>query len=518
MGGFRDVSIKKKIVAIVMLIVIVAVVPASAMFTVYLLFDFKKHTTNNVRDIARILAANSIAAVVFNDEEGARSNLKLLDTQKHIVFAFICNKDGSLLASYEKNSMDEKPEYTKVVSMFSDSRMEVIPSGQSIHTMADIVLDSEVIGKLYIKADLSDHYDEVMFNFFVQAGAFMALFMVSYFLASYFQQVITGPVIKLLLITRKVAETKNYSLRAEKHGNDETGDLIDGFNDMLSEIEAKDRELSAYAGGLETVVAERTNELNKKNEKLKKAIGALKAAKDQAVAGNLAKSAFLANMSHELRTPLNHIIGFTELVHDGQLGELNEMQREYLGDVLGSSKHLLELINDILDLSKIEAGKMELSKSDIHLNEFIEEASGIISGRCSSKGVVLSIINRHSGLIVSADELKFRQVIYNLLSNAVKFTPEGGRITVVTQMIRNASYACISVTDTGIGIRKEDLQRIFSPFEQADDTISRNYQGTGLGLSLTQKLVELHDGKIWAESRGENMGSSFHVMLPLKQP
>ncbi|WP_027357943.1 ATP-binding protein [Desulforegula conservatrix] len=513
MNSFRDISIKKKIVAIIMLIVITAVVPVSVMFTFYQLGDFKKHTKENVRGIAKIMAANSVAASVFNDSDGAMSNLKLLDTQKHIIFACIKRTDGSILARYEKNPSNLNP--TSIEKIFSNADGDVILLNKLIHVRDDIIFDSEKVGSIYITADLSDYYDETLFNLLLQIGAFMALFFVSYLLASYFQRIITQPVINLLGLTRKVAESRNYGLRAEKHGNDETGDLIDGFNDMLKEIETKDRELISYADGLEVLVSERTIELNRKNSKLRKAVGALKVAKDQAVAGSIAKSRFLANMSHELRTPLNHIIGFTELVHDGQLGRLNESQKEYLGDVLESSRHLLTLINDILDLSKIEAGKMELSLSSVLLSDFLEEAAGIIRDRCMAKGVDVAVICRDQELAVRADIVKLRQIIYNLLGNALKFTPEGGRITILSQAIKNGTFASISVSDTGIGIKKEDLQRIFSPFEQADDTISRNYQGTGLGLSLTRKLVELHDGKIWAESKGENKGSCFHVVLPL---
>lgn len=515
MNSFRDISIKKKIVAIIMLIVVTAVVPVSAMFTFYQIGDYRKHTKENVKGIAKIMAANSIAAVTFNDADGAMSNLKLLDTQKHIIIACIKKKDGSILARYEKNASSLNADPLALEKMFKGVENDVILSKNYIYVRDDIIFDSEKIGAIYITADLSDYYDETLFNLLLQMGAFMALFFVSYLLASYFQRIITGPVISLLGLTHKVAETRNYSLRAKKHGNDETGDLIDGFNDMLKEIETKDRELISYADGLEVLVSERTIELNRKNSKLRKAVGALKIAKDQAVAGNIAKSRFLANMSHELRTPLNHIIGFTELVHDDQLGELNLTQKEYLGDVLESSRHLLTLINDILDLSKIEAGKMELALSSIVLADFIEEAAGIIRERCQAKGIHLIILCREPELAIRADIVKLRQIIYNLFGNALKFTPEGGKITVLSQVIKNGTMASISVSDTGIGIKKEDLQRIFSPFEQADDTISRVYQGTGLGLSLTKKLVDLHDGKIWAESRGENMGSSFHVVLPI---
>lgn len=514
MGKFRDISIKKKIVAIIMFIVIIAVLPASIMFTLYQLSDYKKHTAANVKGIAKILAANLMTAVVFNDRETASSNLKLLDTQTHIIFACIRKEDGSILAKYEKNGsgINRKPDSPDRIFLKADS--SVLLSEKLLHVKEEMVLEKEQIATLYITADLSRYYDETVFNMLIQICSFMGLFIISYMLASYFQKIITRPIINLLGLAREVAETKNYSLRAEKHGKDETGDLIDGFNDMLKEIEEKDNELNLYAYALEDIVSRRTVELNSKNITLKKAVRALKTAKDQAEAASMAKSRFLANMSHELRTPLNHIIGFTELVHDEQTGPLNETQKEYLNDALESSRHLLTLINDILDLSKIEAGKMGLYISEIRLTEFLDESMGIIKAGCDSKNISLDLLSDNWELSVMADAVKLRQIIYNLLGNALKFTPEGGKITVYLKSVKKDAFALITVSDTGIGIKSDDIQRIFSPFEQADDTASREFQGTGLGLSLTKKLVELHGGKIWAESSGENMGSAFHILLP----
>lgn len=514
MESFRDISIKKKIVAIIMLIVFTAVLPVSVMFSAYQFGGYKKHTTENVKSIAKILGASSVSAIIFNDSEAALSNLNLLSTQKHITVACIKNEGGNILARYVKKDSHMARGQTLYDNVFSNAKEDIILSEKLLHVKSDIFMDSEKIGSIYITADLSSYYDETVFNLLIQIGVFLALFLISYLLASYFQRIITWPVISLLWLTRKVAETKNYSLRAEKRSNDETGDLIDGFNDMLREIETKDRELKLYAGGLETLVSERTDELNTKNQKLRRAVEALKIAKDQAVAGNIAKSRFLANMSHELRTPLNHIIGFTELVHDEQLGELNENQTEYLGDVLESSRHLLTLINDILDLSKIEAGRMDLSLADINLPEFLEETAGIIRDKCAEKNINLEILAEDENLTVRADFVKLRQIMYNLLGNSIKFTKNNGQIRIFSRLIKEDSNILITVTDSGIGIRKEDLKRIFSPFEQADDTISRSFQGTGLGLSLTKKLVELHGGRIWAESMGEGHGSSFHVELP----
>jgi signal transduction histidine kinase len=230
-----------------------------------------------------------------------------------------------------------------------------------------------------------------------------------------------------------------------------------------------------------------------------------------------AKSGFLANMSHELRTPLNHIIGFTEIVVDKKCGDLNETQTEYLKDVLQSSSHLLSLINDILDLSKVEAGKMELSLGEVHLENLLSSSLLMVKEKAQKHRIQLSRDLNGCPEKIQADERKLKQILYNLLSNAVKFTPEGGSVRVGVCRVNEISSGKgveFSVTDTGIGIKPEDQERIFAPFEQVENSSSRRYQGTGLGLSLTKRLVDLHGGQIWVESEGEGKGTKFSFIIP----
>jgi PAS domain S-box-containing protein len=241
-------------------------------------------------------------------------------------------------------------------------------------------------------------------------------------------------------------------------------------------------------------------------------------------AANLAKSEFLANMSHELRTPLNAIIGFTELLIDKRLGDLTAGQMEYLNDVLQSSSHLLSMINDILDLSKVEAGKMELESSDVDLKKLLENSLMMIKEKALKHGITLERDLNGIPEIIRADERKVKQVLYNLLSNAAKFTPDGGEI-VLGARLANEKETCkgsgesleIWVKDNGIGLKREDLDRIFDPFEQVENSMSRRFQGTGLGLALTRTFVTLHGGRIWAESEGIGKGSTFRFVIPLSQ-
>jgi signal transduction histidine kinase len=248
---------------------------------------------------------------------------------------------------------------------------------------------------------------------------------------------------------------------------------------------------------------------------------------EQAESANLAKSQFLANMSHELRTPLCAIIGFSEILADKTFGELNDRQLKYANNVLKSGRHLLQLINDILDLAKVEAGSVELHRHTFSVAKALSEVHTIVKTLAHHKHIRLEGRVAHDLPLLFAEEAKFKQIMYNLLSNAIKFTPEGGTV-FVTAAIENATSLGlipkveslrIAVADSGIGISLNDQERIFKKFEQVDSSYGRQQHGTGLGLALTQSLVEMHGGHIWVESQGvEGKGSVFTFLLPILKP
>ena len=219
-------------------------------------------------------------------------------------------------------------------------------------------------------------------------------------------------------------------------------------------------------------------------------------------------------MSHELRTPLNSAIGFAKVLAGRTFGELNEKQGRYVNHIVTSGQHLLDLINEILDLSKVEAGKMRLDLTDVNVQRLMRDSLVMIREKACKHSLetLLDISPELNGVAITADERKLKQIMFNLLSNATKFTPDGGTIRVSARQIGTSLE--VRVSDSGIGIRKGDLERIFREFEQTDSSYDRRHQGTGLGLALSRRMVELHGGRIWAESDGEGKGSSLVFTIP----
>jgi signal transduction histidine kinase len=267
------------------------------------------------------------------------------------------------------------------------------------------------------------------------------------------------------------------------------------------ELAKLNEELKLFNLQLESKVEERTRQLEE--------------AVSVAEASNKTKSEFLASMSHELRTPLNAIIGFSQVLHERYFGDLNEKQSEYVADIVDSGKHLLSLINDVLDLSKIEAGKMELEVSEVKIADLLQNSLVMIKEKALSHiiSLDLQIADNINGTKIAADERRLKQVMFNLLSNSAKFTPDGGAITVEAR--KDKKELTISVSDTGIGMTPQEQKRLFEAFYQASGGIKGKTPGTGLGLAITKSIVEKHGGKIWMESAGPNKGSKFTFTLPL---
>lgn len=324
-----------------------------------------------------------------------------------------------------------------------------------------------------------------------------------------------APIQKLARLSRQMA-AGDLGVRMPVEHHDDLGELARAFNAMADEV-------AATVESLEKRVRERTAELE--------------AAKVAAEAATQAKSAFLASMSHELRTPLNSIIGFSEILHDQAFGQLNPKQLKYTSNVLTSGRHLLQLVNDILDISKIEAGKMSLELGELEIGSVLDASVNLLRQKATSEGLSLAahVSTSLEGRILHADARKLKQILFNLIANAVKATPRGGSIDLSADLLSVAelpvaarvhglapdalsahnAWLRVAVSDTGVGIDPQDQERIFQEFEQVGSSVS---QGTGLGLSLCRKLAGLHGGAIWVESAGAGQGSTFTFVIPARLP
>jgi diguanylate cyclase (GGDEF)-like protein/PAS domain S-box-containing protein len=340
----------------------------------------------------------------------------------------------------------------------------------------------------------------------------------------------------------EIMNTHGYVSNYEAQLKTKTGDIVD-ISLTLSYINGGNGKKSGTVGvskditekkRLERAIDERNRELQELNEKLEAKViertAELREANRALERSNELKSKFIATMSHELRTPLNSILGFSELLMEDTLHPLTEKQKRYASNVFSSGNHLLQLINNILDLAKIESGKMELSYESFPVRRVVSEVESVIAPLAAKKKQKLVIKTADDISLIRADRVKFKQILYNLLSNSVKFTPEAGSILIEAEIISdshdaagdpatsfghfNKDFLRLTVADTGIGIKREDHARIFGEFEQVDSSFSRRYEGTGLGLSLTKRLVELHGGEIRVESE-EGKGSKFILLIPL---
>jgi|GEM_PF-1573548 len=313
-------------------------------------------------------------------------------------------------------------------------------------------------------------------------------------------KLIAGPVNQLASATKLIAEG-NLSSHVAIKSRDEIGQLADSFNRMAEAVRQRENELRGHAAVLDRL-----------NRQLLIQQAELQQINAQLAAASRHKSQFLANMSHELRTPLNAIIGFSGILLNPSLGKVSEEeQREFLDNIMISGKHLLGLINEVLDLSKIEAGRVTLSRDRFSVPEVVESVRQTVEPLAHKKNIVIEATFDANLPPMTADETKFRQILYNLLSNAIKFTPEAGRVRVHAQADHQSIE--ISVSDTGIGIKPEDRERIFHEFEQVEMSAERRFEGTGLGLTLAKKLVEIQGGRIWLES-AVGKGSTFSFALP----
>ena len=456
---------------------------------------------NELFSMAEVIAFNASAVVEFQDMRGAERLFSSLQQHPDIQAARLLGLRDTFSYSFDRNGGQA------IEQVRLGERIHEVPTAyrdfSSITVVVPIRTRDGIVGSVALTASLGRVWQEIGWNALLFLVGLFAAFAVAFLIAKRMQVSLLAALGSLTETARRVAESKDYSKRADKYSNDEIGQLADAFNTMLGEIADRHEELAKYREHLEETVQQRTL--------------ALSVAKEGAEAANRAKSTFLANMSHELRTPMNAIIGLSYM-----LGRNNQDagQLDKLGKISNAANHLLSLLNDILDLSKIDAERMAIERTPFSIETLLANLDSLIISKAEAAALQLThdVDPRLARRQLLGDPLRLQQILLNLVSNAIKFTERGSIVLSIRLQEELAGEVLVgfSVRDTGIGIQPEALQKIFNPFEQADGSMTRKFGGTGLGLPICQRLVQLMGGTVQVTSTpGVGSVFSFAIRLPV---
>ncbi len=494
MGPFGNLSITRKLLVVIIIPSILALLLATAAVVIIDRQDYRDDLVYKLGVLAGVTCDNSIAPLEFADPRAAERTLASLHADPHIVSAHVLGASGEVFASYHRTGQTAAPPPVPNAShAFTNDTLVLV---------APIVFEGERLGSVLLEADLMEldarlgRYLSAVLPLLIGVTSLLILMMVAAL-----QRVVSGPILALAQTARQVSQHPDYTVRVEVFGRDEIGSVSASFNEMLEQVHVRDLELQRSRDDLELRVDERTRELV--------------VAKETAEAASRTKSTFLANVSHELRTPLAAIRGSMALVAAGVAGSLTEQTRQLVDISLSNSDRLLKLIENLLDLTSIEAGRAELQIEEVALSPLLHDCLNAVGEDALKKGISLSCSLPEQCPHLRGDPRRIKQSLTNLLRNGIKFTPQDGRVGIEAVVFANEMQIC--VWDTGSGIEPENRERIFAPFEQEDTTLARRHGGTGLGLSLAKYLVEQQGGRIWLEST-PGSGSRFYFTLPLSRP
>jgi signal transduction histidine kinase len=505
--GFADLPLNKKLTLLFTVASGVALLIFAAALWVYQSDVYHGALLREMSALSQTLADSSAAALAFRDDKSARETLEVLRAEPRVYSACLYRNGNVLVAAYSANKGKSKcpalPGPDR--SSFSDANLTVVQTSR---------LKGEVAGQLYLLVDLGDIYQQLRQLAFMCFGALGVSLLLAAIVASRLQRLISGPILDLAAVASRVSILRDYSIRAPRKSRDELGVLVEKFNEMMEQVYERDIALERAQAELEDRVRDRTGELRDEIAMRRLVEQDLIVAKEVAEESNRAKSAILANMSHELRTPLNAIILYSEMLQEDAAALGNEAGVADLRCVVTAARHLLSLINDILDLSKAEAGRMEIHSEPTGVCGLIADVSATIRPLAWKKGNEFVTDLPEEDYVVDVDATRFRQSLMNLLSNACKFTEHGTvSLTVIREVSDGRGWVCFEVRDTGPGIAPEDLGKLFKTFSQVDSSATRKYGGSGLGLAISQRFCQMMGGAITVVS-APGQGAAFTIRLP----
>jgi signal transduction histidine kinase/ActR/RegA family two-component response regulator len=514
-------SIRTKLMAVVMSTTFAATVVSVGTVIGYDLRSYQRALLADLSTQAELVGHMTAAALNFDDQRLASENLALLRTRPSVRAGAIYNGAGKLFASYV--AAGERADFP-AAPLKGKPRAQ----GRDLVLYEPIYDNGELLGTVYLRAE-NRLLERTLDYLAIAAGVTLLAMATAWLLVRRIGRVVTAPIVAITGITRDVVATRDYSRRAARISEDEAAELVDSFNAMLTEIEqrtsalessnqeiAREAEQRAQAqqevmrlnAELEQRVHERTVQLELANEELERAI-------DEAQRANQAKSAFLSSMSHELRTPLNAILGFAQILGSDALPATDEQKREFATHIVKAGRHLLTLINEILDLAKVESGALTLSIEPVGIGELLAECRAMIEPLAADRGIRVLFPDACTTM-VRADRTRLKQVMLNLLSNAVKYNREGGVVVLACAPSASPGRVRLTVQDTGMGLASAQLAELFQPFNRLGQENGAQ-EGTGIGLVVTRRLVELMGGEIDVSS-SPGVGSVFSVELDAAAP
>ena len=505
MRGLKGLSIRQKIIFIILVVTIISIVTGLTIEIFSNRNTSRKELTENITLDAKLIADYLLPTFLFDDPSGAKDILQKLANIPTVIYGAAYENSGSLYAEYKSWPLTEPVNSIPDVLKAAENKNRIL-------VRESVKWKEETLGSVFLIASTEVIQEKTKSHIKSLLIILAISVLLAIFLALWLQRIVSGPILKLAAVTRKIRETLDYSVRVHKVAGDETGVLYDGFNDMLQSIEASKKErdlaqdkLQEEREHLEIRVLERTAELN--------------TAKERAEESDKLKSSFLANMSHEIRTPLNAILGFSALIQDRST--TSEELEEYYKMMESSGNDLMNLIDDILDISRIEANQIKINFQETSVVKLAEEVFSsfkqTLHTQIPGNEVTAHFITpaEKAEYMMNTDPLRLKQILLNILNNAIKFTSKGFiefcyfPNEAKTQMI-------FYIKDTGIGIAKDQQEKIFERFTKVADNKTKNYRGTGLGLSIGLKLTQMLKGDIRVESE-LNIGTAFYLSFPLSK-